>query len=297
MSPNQEFHTAIVPAAGLGTRFLPATKSVPKELLPILDTPGIELVAAEAAHAGAERLIIVTAPGKDAIARHFQRDHELERMLESRGKAEMSAIVQRASNLLRIETAPQLEPLGLGHAVACAEPHLTGQDEAVAVLLPDDIVLPTGILTRMAAVRQRYGGTVLCTFAAPKDQLAAYGVFDVAETEDPGVKRVHAMVEKPDPQDAPSTFACAGRYLLDRTVFEPLKRARPGARGEIDLTDAISDLIDQGHPVHAVLHTGRRHDIGNPAGMVRAAVEFLLEDHDKGPGFRDWLRTRVAGTR
>ncbi|WP_329047631.1 UTP--glucose-1-phosphate uridylyltransferase [Streptomyces violaceus] len=297
MSPSQEFHTAIVPAAGLGTRFLPATKSVPKELLPVLDTPGIELVAAEASDAGAERMIIVTAPGKDAVARHFERDYELERVLTARNKPAMSAKVQRALNLLRIETALQPEPLGLGDAVACAEPHLTGRDEAVAVLLPDDIVLPSGVLTRMAAVRQRYGGTVLCAFPAPREQLSAYGVFDLTDTDDVQVKRVRAMVEKPDPQDAPSTFACAGRYLLDRAVFDPLKRVLPGARGEIDLTDAISELIDEGHPVHVVVHTGRRHDIGNPAGMVRAAVEFLLEDQISGPDFRDWLRMRLDDAR
>ncbi|GHH86447.1 UTP--glucose-1-phosphate uridylyltransferase [Streptomyces sulfonofaciens] len=294
MSPTRDFHTAVVPAAGLGTRFLPATKSVPKELLPLLDTPGIELVAAEAADAGAERLIIVTAPGKDAIARHFRRDHELERRLDARGKSEMSALVQRASALLRIETTPQPEPLGLGHAVACAEPHLTGRDEAVAVLLPDDLVLPTGVLSRMAAVRRRHGGTVLCAFTAPRQDLSAYGVFDLAGTDEPGVMRVRAMVEKPDPRQAPSTFACAGRYLLDRAVFEPLRHVRAGPRGEIDLTDAICTLIDRGHPVHAVVHTGRRHDIGNPMGMLRASVEYALEDRSRGPAFRAWLRTRLS---
>ncbi len=297
MIPSQVFHTAIVPAAGLGTRFLPATKSVPKELLPVLDTPGIELVAAEAADAGVERLVIVTAPGKDAVARHFERDHDLEWILHARNKPALAAKVQRASNLLRIETALQHEPLGLGHAVACAEPALTGRDEAVAVLLPDDLVFPSDVLTRMAAVRRRYGGTVLCAFTAPREQLSAYGVFDLTDTDDARVKKVRAMVEKPDPKDAPSTFACAGRYLLDRAVFEPLKRLQPGIRGEIHLTDAISELIDDGHPVHVVVHTGRRHDVGNPAGMVRAAVDLLLEDPDSGADFRDWLRTRVGAAR
>lgn len=293
-APNGEFRTVIVPAAGLGTRFLPVTKSVPKELLPILDIPAIEMTAAEAAHAGATRFVIVTAPGKDAVAGHFQRDHELEATLAARGKSELAAVLRRTSDLLEVVTAVQNEPLGLGHAVACAEPVLDGRDEAVAVMLPDDIVLPTGILRRMAEVRSRHGGTVLCSFTAPREKLSAYGVFDVEDTDVEDVKRVRAMVEKPAPEDAPSTYACAGRYLLDRAVFEPLKRIGPGARGEIDLTDAIVELIDQGHPVHVVHHTGTRHDIGNPGGMLRAAVDFALEDAAHEAELRAWLRIRVG---
>jgi len=285
--------TAIVPAAGLGTRFLPTTKAVPKELLPVVDTPGIELVAGEAAEAGAERLVIVVSPGKDAVAQYFRPQPELEQMLEQRGKADLLAKVRRASELLSVETAIQSEPLGLGHAVSCAEPNLTPEDDAVAVLLPDDLVLPTGVLGRMARTRALHGGTVLCAFDIPKEEISPYGVFEVEDTDDPDVKKVNGMVEKPAPEDAPSTFAAAGRYLLDRAVFDALKRITPGAGGELQLTDAVAMLIDEGHPVHVVVHRGGRHDLGNPGGFLRAAVDFALQHPEYGPDLREWLRGRV----
>ncbi|SDI49262.1 UTP--glucose-1-phosphate uridylyltransferase [Actinokineospora alba] len=295
MSASTAFTTAIVPAAGLGTRFLPTTKAVPKELLPVVDTPGIEYVAAEAAEAGATRLIIVTSPGKDAVADYFRPQPDLERTLEERGKTELLAKVRRAPGLLEVETAIQEQALGLGHAVGCAEGNLRGDDEAVAVLLPDDLVLPTGVLTRMAAVRAKFGGSVLCAFDIPREQISAYGVFDVADTDDPDVKQVHGMVEKPPAAEAPSTFAAAGRYLLDRAIFDALKRITPGAGGELQLTDAIALLIAEGHPVHVVVHRGGRHDLGNPGGFLRAAVDFALEHPEYGPDLREWLRERVGG--
>ncbi|SMD14438.1 UTP--glucose-1-phosphate uridylyltransferase [Kibdelosporangium aridum] len=293
MSPSLAFKTAIVPAAGLGTRFLPTTKAVPKELLPVVDTPGIELVAAEAADAGATRLVIVTSPGKDAVAQYFQPQPELEATLEARGKTELLAKVRRAPALLNVETAIQEQALGLGHAVACAEPNLDGDDDAVAVLLPDDIVLPTGVLKKMADVRAERGGSVLCAFDIPREQISAYGVFDVEETGDEDVKIVRGMVEKPPADEAPSTFAAAGRYLLDRAVFDALKRITPGAGGELQLTDAIALLISEGHPVHIVVHRGGRHDLGNPGGFLRAAVDFALDDPEYGPGLRAYLRDRI----
>jgi len=289
------FRSAVVPAAGLGTRFLPATKTVPKELLPVVDTPGIELVAAEAAEAGARRLLIVTAPGKDAVAAHFADSSELEKELAARGKDDLVAKVRRAHELLEVATVTQDEPLGLGHAVGCAAPALGEDEQAVAVLLPDDIVLPTGVLSRMAEVRSRYGGSVLCAFDVPRAQISAYGVFDVSGTDDPDVQRVRAMVEKPTPQEAPSNFAAAGRYLLDRAVFDALERITPGAGGELQLTDAVALLIDEGHPVHVVVHRGRRHDLGNPGGYARAFVDFALEHPDYGPELRAWLAARLAG--
>lgn len=287
------FTTAIVPAAGLGTRFLPTTKAVPKELFPVVDTPGIELVAAEAAAAGATRLVIVTSPGKDAVAEYFRPQPELEETLERRGKTDLLDRVRRAPALLAVETAIQEEALGLGHAVGCAEPNLNGEEDAVAVLLPDDLVLPTGVLETMGRVRAERGGTVLCAFDVPRAEIAAYGVFDVEDTEDPDVKRVHGMVEKPAPDEAPSTLAAAGRYLLDRAVFEALKRITPGAGGELQLTDAIALLISEGHPVHVVVHRGGRHDLGNPGGFLRAAVDFALSHPEYGPDLRRWLRERV----
>jgi UTP--glucose-1-phosphate uridylyltransferase len=293
MSPSLAFKTAIVPAAGLGTRFLPTTKAVPKELLPVVDTPGIELVAAEAADAGATRLVIVTSPGKDAVVEYFRPQPELEETLAARGKTALLEKVRRAPGLLKVETAIQEQALGLGHAVACAEPNLDGEDDAVAVLLPDDIVLPTGVLKKMAAVRAERGGSVLCAFDIPREQISAYGVFDVEDTADEDVKIVRGMVEKPPAEEAPSTFAAAGRYLLDRAIFDALKRITPGAGGELQLTDAIALLIAEGAPVHVVVHRGGRHDLGNPGGFLRAAVDFALEDPEYGPDLREWLRDRL----
>jgi UTP--glucose-1-phosphate uridylyltransferase len=293
MSPSLAFKTAIVPAAGLGTRFLPTTKAVPKELLPVVDTPGIELVAAEAADAGASRLVIVTSPGKDAVVEYFRPQPELEQTLARRGKTSLLDKVRRAQSLLAVETAIQEQALGLGHAVACAEPNLDGDDEAVAVLLPDDLVLPTGVLKKMADVRAERGGSVLCAFDIPRAQISAYGVFDVEDTADEDVKIVRGMVEKPAAEDAPSTFAAAGRYLLDRAIFDALKRITPGAGGELQLTDAIALLISEGAPVHVVVHRGGRHDLGNPGGFLRAAVDFALDDPEYGPDLREWLRDRI----
>ncbi|WP_397544976.1 UTP--glucose-1-phosphate uridylyltransferase [Saccharopolyspora pogona] len=294
MSTPTAFRTAIVPAAGLGTRFLPTTKAVPKELLPVVDTPGIELVAAEAAEAGAQRLIIVTSPDKRAITEYFRPQPELEQTLKDRGKDALLDKVRRGPALIAAETALQERALGLGHAVGCAEPNLTDADDAVAVLLPDDLVLPHGVLTRMAEVRARYGGSVLCAFDVPREQISAYGVFDVTDTDDDDVKQVRGMVEKPAPDEAPSTLAAAGRYLLDRAVFGALKRIEPGAGGELQLTDAVALLISEGHPVHVVVHRGGRHDLGNPGGFLKAAVDFALEDPEYGPELRNWLVERIS---
>ncbi|MDX5310947.1 MAG: UTP--glucose-1-phosphate uridylyltransferase, partial [Rhodococcus sp. (in: high G+C Gram-positive bacteria)] len=232
------FRTAVVPAAGLGTRFLPATKTVPKELLPVVDTPGIELVAGEAADSGAERLVIVTAPGKDGVVAHFVEDLVLESKLKESGKYHLLEKVRKAPGLLEVESVVQEQPLGLGHAVACAEAALDPDEDSVAVLLPDDLVLPRGVLETMQRVRAKRGGTVLCAIDVPKDQVSAYGVFDVEEVPDavnPDVLKVVGMVEKPAPENAPSTFAAAGRYLLDRAIFDALRRITPGAGGELQL--------------------------------------------------------------
>jgi UTP--glucose-1-phosphate uridylyltransferase len=289
--------TAIVPAAGLGTRFLPATKTVPKELLPVVDTPGIELVAAEAAEAGADRLVIVTSAGKDGVVAHFVEDLVLEGTLEARGKQAMLAKVRRAPALIKVESVVQAEPLGLGHAVSCVEAVLSPDEDAVAILLPDDLVLPTGVLETMHKVRAKRGGSVLCAIEVPGDAISAYGVFDVEIVPDavnPNVLKVLGMVEKPKPEDAPSHFAAAGRYLLDRTIFDALRRVDRGVGGEIQLTDAIALLIEEGHPVHVVVHRGSRHDLGNPGGYLKAAVDFALDRDDYGPELRSWLVARLG---
>ncbi|MFJ9364964.1 UTP--glucose-1-phosphate uridylyltransferase [Nocardia sp. NPDC101769] len=290
------FRTAVVPAAGLGTRFLPATKTVPKELLPVVDTPGIELVAAEAAESGANRLVIVTSPGKDGVVAHFVEDLVLESTLAERGKFHLLEKVRKAPALLDVTSVVQEEPLGLGHAVAQAESVLDADESAIAVLLPDDLVLPGGVLELMAKVRGTYGGSVLCAIDVPKEEVSAYGVFDVEEL--PGgpqdVLKVNGMVEKPAIADAPSTFTAAGRYLLDRAIFDALRRITPGAGGELQLTDAIALLIAEGHPVHVVVHRGSRHDLGNPGGYLRAAVDFALEREEYGPALREWLEQRLG---
>jgi UTP--glucose-1-phosphate uridylyltransferase len=266
-------------------------------LLPVVDTPGIELVAAEAAEAGAERLIIVTSEGKDGVVAHFVEDLVLEGTLEARGKNAMLEKVRRAPALIKVESVVQAEPLGLGHAVSCVEVALSPDEDAIAVLLPDDLVLPTGVLETMSKVRAKRGGTVLCAIEVEPDEISAYGVFDVEpvpDTNNPNVMRVKGMVEKPKAEDAPSLYAAAGRYVLDRVIFDALRRVPRGAGGEIQLTDAIALLIDEGHPVHVVVHRGDRHDLGNPGGYLKAAVDFALKRDDYGPELRRWLVERLG---
>jgi UTP--glucose-1-phosphate uridylyltransferase len=292
--------TAIVPAAGLGTRFLPATKTVPKELLPVVDTPGIELVAAEAAEAGAERLVIITSAGKDGVVAHFVEDLVLEGTLEARGKKAMLAKVRRAPALIKVESVVQAEPLGLGHAISCVEPVLAPDEDSVMVLLPDDLVLPTGVLETMSQVRAQHGGTVLCAIEVTPEEISAYGVFDVEPVpggDNSDVLRVKGMVEKPKTEDAPSLLAAAGRYVLDRAVFDALRRIDRGSGGEVQLTDAIALMISEGHPVHVVVHHGSRHDLGNPGGYLKAAVDFALDRDDYGPELRRWLVARLGLTK
>ncbi|WP_041631161.1 UTP--glucose-1-phosphate uridylyltransferase [Corynebacterium terpenotabidum] len=294
---NGTLRTVVVPAAGLGTRFLPATKTVPKELLPVVDTPGIELIAREAALAGASRLAVVTAPRKQGIMAYFDQDELLESTLAARGKTTQLEKVQAVNNLVEAVAVNQDRPLGLGHAIGCAESALDDDEDCFAVLLPDDLVLPFGVLNEMIDVRQRFGGTVLCGFEVPEEEVSNYGVFDLeepAEGDDPRVRRVRGMVEKPDVADAPSTVVAAGRYLLDRTIFDALRRTEPGKGGEIQVTDAIELLIKEGHPVHVFIHEGGRHDLGNPGGFIRACVDFALNDDSYGPSLRQWLTGRLS---
>lgn len=293
-SSDSQFRTAVVPAAGLGTRFLPATKTVPKELLPVVDTPGIELIAEEATEAGAGRLAIVTSDRKVGVMAHFEDDPTLEGTLEGRGKDVLLHKVRRAPGLIEVLDVRQDEPLGLGHAIAQVESVLADDERAVAVLLPDDLVLPFGILGQMAQVRAARGGTVLCAFEVDPDNVSAYGVFEVEDTDDPAVKKVLGMVEKPAAEDAPSNLAAAGRYVLDRAIFDALRRTEPGAGGEIQVTDAIDLLIDEGHPVHVVVHDGTRHDLGNPGGYIKACVDFALDNPAYGDDLREWLGARLG---
>lgn len=286
--------TVVVPAAGMGTRFLPATKTVPKELLPVVDTPGIELIAEEAAALGATRMAIVTAPNKQEVLAHFQEFPDLVETLTERGKLEQVRKVKRAAELIHPVSVVQEKPLGLGHAVGRAEEVLDDDEDCFAVMLPDDIVLPVGVLEKMAAVRAKFGGSVLCAFDVPLEDVYNYGVFDVQDTDKDSVKRVVGMVEKPEPEEAPSTFVATGRYLLDRAIFDALRRIKPGKGGELQLTDAIELLIQEGHPVHVVVHDGTRHDLGNPGGYIPANVDFGLRHPKYGPELYKDLKEIIA---
>jgi len=284
----------------MGTRFLPATKTVPKELLPVVDTPGIELIAEEAAQLGAQRLAVVTAPGKGEVMEHFGDFEQLRSTLRARGKEEQAQKVARAASIIAAEAVVQDEPLGLGHAVGCAESLLDDDEDAVAVMLPDDLVLPTGVMEKMAEVRAALGGSVLCAFEVSPEEVFNYGVFDVREVDrDSGldaaqVKRVVGMVEKPEPADAPSNFVATGRYLLDRKIFDALRRIEPGKGGELQLTDAIELMINEGHPVHVVVHNGKRHDLGNPGGYIPANVDFGLRHEKYGLALYKAIKQIVA---
>lgn len=283
--------TIVVPAAGMGTRFLPATKTVPKEVLPVVNTPGIELIAEEAAAMGAQRLVVVVSPQKREVIAHFEEFNELRDLLLERGKLDQSMKVSRAAEVIDIVAVTQAAPLGLGHAVGCAGPALSADDEVVAVMLPDDLVLPTGVMDKMVAVREALGGSVLCGFNVSAEEVSSYGVFEAvdlpaseeAKLEGLKVKRVNRMVEKPGVEETPSTLAAIGRYLLDRAVFDALRRIQPGSGEELQLTDAIELMISEGHPVHVVVHEGTRHDLGNPGGYIPANVEIGLRDEKYGP--------------
>ncbi|MHC2800146.1 UTP--glucose-1-phosphate uridylyltransferase [Corynebacterium hesseae] len=280
--------TVVVPAAGMGTRFLPATKTVPKELLPVVDTPGIEMIAEEAAGAGATRLAIVTSPRKDEVMRHFDEFPELVETLRARGKDEQAVKVERAAQIIQPVAVVQDKPLGLGHAVGLAEGVLDEDEDFFAVMLPDDVIEPTAAMSEMIRVRQERGGSVLLAVEVEPDHVSNYGVFDIESTDNDRVKKVVGMVEKPAVEDAPSNLAATGRYLLDRAIFDALRRIVPGKGGELQLTDAIDLLIFEGHPVHVVVHDGIRHDLGNPAGFIPASVEFGLRHPKYGPTlFRD----------
>lgn len=299
-APAHGVRTVVVPAAGMGTRFLPATKTVPKELLPVVDTPGIELIAAEASDVGAERLAVITAPDKQEIMRHFEQFPELISILKERGKDEQAEKVARANGLIHPIAVEQDKPLGLGHAVGLAEQVLDDDEEAFAVMLPDDIVMPADVMAKMAAVRAELGGSVLCAFEVSREETFNYGVFDIADAEAVAglpadeVKKVVGMVEKPEPADAPSTLVATGRYLLDRKVFDALRRITPGKGGELQLTDAIELMIQEGHPVHVVVHKGKRHDLGNPGGYIPANVDFGLHHPKYGPALYKQIKKIMA---
>jgi UTP--glucose-1-phosphate uridylyltransferase len=279
---------AIFPVAGLGTRFLPATKAMPKEMLPIVDKPLIEYAVEEARQAGIEEFIFVTGRGKQAIEDHFDYSWELMQTLEARGKETELRVAERSRMKPgTVAYTRQQEPLGLGHAVWCAR-NLVG-DEPFAVLLADDLVkAEEPCLAQMIETYNEIGGNVVAVMDVPKDQTNKYGVLDVVE-DDGRIARAQGLVEKPDPAHAPSTLSVIGRYVLQPEVFRELDKHSKGAGGEIQLTDAIAATIAE-VDFHGLRFEGRRFDCGSKEGFLEATVAYALERADLGDAMRDVIR-------
>jgi len=279
---------AVIPAAGMGTRFLPATKAQPKEMLPIVDKPAIQYVVEEAVAAGIRDLLIVTGRGKRAIEDHFDRMPELETVLEQRGNGELLREVKRLSEMAHIHYVRQATPLGLGHAVACASSFVG--EEPFAVLLGDDLIVGPGpAIGRMVSLFGEYGASVLAVERVPPESVSAYGVVKV-EPLGPGLHRVLDLVEKPSPEEAPSDLAIVGRYVLEPCVFSLLQEVSPGKGGEIQLTDGLRLLV-RSRPVLAWEVEGIRYDIGEKLGYIRTIIEVALKRPDTGPALRNYLRS------
>ncbi|MGW1378933.1 UTP--glucose-1-phosphate uridylyltransferase GalU [Streptomyces sp. NPDC002446] len=287
---------AVIPAAGLGTRFLPATKATPKEMLPVVDKPAIQYVVEEAAAAGLSDVLMVTGRNKRPLEDHFDRNYELEEALHRKGDASRLAKVQESSDLATMHYVRQGDPKGLGHAVLCAAPHVG--DQPFAVLLGDDLIDPRDpLLARMVEVQEKHGGSVIALMEVDPANIHLYGCAAAAPTGDDDVVTVSDLVEKPDPADAPSNLAIIGRYVLDPAVFEVLRKTDPGRGGEIQLTDALQALAADpslGGPVHGVVFKGRRYDTGDRGDYLRAIVRLACEREDLGPDFRTWLRSYVT---
>ena len=281
---------AVFPAAGLGTRFLPATKAQPKEMLPLVDKPIIQYVIEEAVAAGLTTIIIVTGRGKNAIEDHFDVSYELEKLLEERGKTDLLDQVRAVSNMINISYVRQGEALGLGHAVLVAR-DLVG-DEPFAVMLGDDIIdSPVPCMKQMVEVFERHGGPVIAVHKVPREEISAYGVIDGTPTaEDDRVYRIRDLVEKPRREDAPSDLAIIGRYILTPDVFDALAATPRDAGGEIQLTNGLRALKER-QPMYGYRFEGVRHDAGNKLGFLKATVEFALKRADLGGPFRDYLKS------
>ncbi|MGA3264717.1 MAG: UTP--glucose-1-phosphate uridylyltransferase GalU [Terracidiphilus sp.] len=286
---SKQVRKAVFPAGGLGTRFLPATKVIPKEMLALVDKPIIQYGVEEAIASGIEHIIIVTGRGKSALEDHFDNNFELDATLERRGKLDLLAVSRGVSTLAKISYVRQKEPLGLGHAVLCAK-ELVG-DEPFAVLLPDDVIdAKVPCLKQMMGVFDEKGGSVLATQTIEGPEISAYGV--LAGSRDPANWRIFnctGMVEKPKFEDAPSKEAIIGRYVLTPRVFALLEQTAPGAGGEIQLTDGIRALLKE-EKVFGYIFDGKRFDAGDKLGMLQATVEFALKRADLGPKFREYLK-------
>ncbi|MCG8400439.1 MAG: UTP--glucose-1-phosphate uridylyltransferase GalU [Firmicutes bacterium] len=283
---------AVIPAAGLGVRFLPATKAVPKEMIPIVDKPTIQYIIEEAIHSGIEDILIITSREKKAIEDHFDRFVALEDHLRSKGKDDLLQVLEETGGMAEIHYVRQKEPRGLGHAVHCAR-RFVGR-EPFAVLLGDDIVR-SGVpcLKQMMNLYEETGSTVLGVKEVPQTDVSKYGVLDAEPVRDQ-VYRVRDLVEKPAPENAPSRLAIMGRYIIEPEIFEILAYTRPGAGGEIQLTDALKELAGQ-KEMYGLVFDGDRYDVGDKLGFLKASVEFALERPGLGEAFRGYLEQLVAG--
>ena len=281
---------AIVPAAGLGTRFLPATKAQPKEMLPLVDKPIIQYGVEEAMAAGCNQIIIITGRGKSAIEDHFDVSYELEKMLEEKGKKDLLKIVRQISDMIHIAYVRQKEALGLGHAVLTAR-ELVGNEPFAALLADDVIDSKVPCLKQLMNVFDEKQCSVIATQVVEGPAISAYGVLKAKEVPGSGGKlyEVLDLVEKPKLADAPSNLAVIGRYILTPTVFETLADIKPGAGGELQLTDGLRGLLKR-EKMYAYVYEGRRHDTGDKLGFLKATVEFALKRSDLGDAFRQYLK-------
>jgi UTP--glucose-1-phosphate uridylyltransferase len=283
---------AVLPVAGLGTRFLPATKAQPKEMLPVVDKPLIQYAVEECVAAGIEHVVLVTGRGKDAIEDHFDASPELENFLERRGRQDLAELVRSISNLARFSYTRQKEPLGLGHAVLSAR-DLVGE-EPFAVLLGDVILAGSVVATRqLMDLYAETGSGVLTVVEVPREDVSRYGIIEPAETRQwlgRTIYRIRDLVEKPSPEEAPSSLAVVGRYVLPAAVFGALEQIPPGRGGEIQLTDALRVLAQQGE-LWAIAWEGKAYDAGDKLGFLQATVEMALQNPELGPPFRAYLRS------
>ena len=278
---------AVFPAAGLGTRFLPATKASPKEMLPLVDKPLIQYVVEEAVSSGIEQVVLVTGRGKRAIEDHFDVAFELEEELKAKGKHKILSEVQRIADLVTFCYIRQKKALGLGHAVLTAK-RVVG-NEPFAVLLGDDIIdAETPVLKQMMLVHQRYPATILAIQKVPRSQTGQYGIIDAKRIEN-GVYLVKHLVEKPAPSEAPSNLAIIGRYILTPEIFPALEHTKPGKGGEIQLTDGLKLLMER-QPIYAYEFEGNRYDAGDKLGFLKATVEMGLKNKEFGSEFRSYLQ-------
>jgi UTP--glucose-1-phosphate uridylyltransferase len=287
---------AVVPAAGLGTRFLPATKAMPKEMLPVVDKPAIQYVVEEAVAAGLHDVLMITGRNKNALENHFDRVGELEVTLEKKGDTDRLEKVNFSTGLADMHYTRQGDPKGLGHAVLRAKQHVG--KEPFAVLLGDDIIDARDVLlTRMLEVQSQRNATVVALLEVDPSQAHLYGVATVEATDEDDVVRITGLVEKPPPGEAPSNLAIIGRYVLRPEVFDVLEKTAPGKGGEIQLTDALQEMAtgpEWAGGVYGVVFRGRRYDTGDRADYIKAIVQLAVDREDLGPGLRPWLREFAA---